>query len=589
MKKNGGTFKGFNPFTAIASMFKTARDADRYMRIMFDFMPVSASLCNRDHAIVDCNQAAVKMFNLTDKKELINNFEAFFPEYQPCGRPSRELAYEYMDRTFEEGYCRFEWEHLTTDGTVIPCEIIALRVEHTGEPLVVAYKFDLRDTKAAFAAMQKVEDDLRLALAVAEDSSKAKIEFLTNMNHELRTPMNGVMGFLRMAAQSESAVKQRAHIADAERSAKKLMKIINDVLDFTDIEDHKMKVNAEQFCLADVFNGIHELFAPAAKAKNLDFIMRLPSDVPELVIGDRHKLSKILANLIDNAVKFTEKGKISVRAAVKNKSGGNIEMSFYVRDTGIGIKPEQKKFMFEPCWQADASITRKNGGTGFGLTLSKHLATLLGGRIWVESEYEEGATFHFTAVFKLTNAMEVISRAAGEQNAEHSQETAETIIKESNNTDEPPEKLPEIALEADYRNVYWFDGVAHDPFNSQLLVVDDIEINQIIAEELLTGMGYAVDVANNGQEAIDMLAEKDYDAVLMDIQMPVMDGLTATTLIREDGKHKDLPIIAISAHAMDEDIEKSIAYGMNDHLTKPLDVEMLVGTLNKWLAPAYIT
>jgi len=215
-------------------------------------------------------------------------------------------------------------------------------------------------------------------------------------------------------------------------------------------------------------------------------------------------------------------------------------MCFNVQDTGIGLMPEQMKSLFTPFWQADTSLTRRYGGTGFGLALSKHMVTLLGGEIWVESEYEEGSTFYFTTRFA----------------------------------------LPAV--------LHGVDEQTHDPNNTHLLLVEDVEINQIIAEEMLMSIGYTVDIANNGQEALDMLAVRDYDAVLMDIQMPVMDGLTAARRIRGIDKHKDLPIIAVSAHAMTEDKERSLEYGMNDHITKPLDPDKLVYTLNKWIKPAYL-
>ena len=399
-------------------------------------------------------------------------------------------------------------------------------------------------------SLQNGQDELRLAIAAAEDSLKAKREFLDNMNHELRTPMNGILGFHRMALQTDMTEEQRRYITAADDSAKNLMEIINDIFDFTKIVDNKMMVDARLFKLPDVFNETLETYMPVINAKNLEFNMRLPSDMPEQIVGDPHKLKKILSSLIDNAVQFTEKGKITVRAKITEQTNHHIEMCFYVRDTGIGIKPEQMKSLFDPFWQADTSLTRAHGGIGFGLPLSKQLAALLGGKLWAESEYEEGSTFYFTARFSLSGASDLAA-----------DDTHTAVIPQAEAANEQ----------------------VHAPNNSHLLVVDDVEVNQMIAEEILKDNGYAVDIANNGQEALDMISVNDYDAVLMDIQMPVMDGLTAATKIREDGKHKNLPIIAVSAHAMEEDIEKSLAYGMNDHITKPINPEILFMTLNKWL------
>jgi len=521
---------------------------------MFDATPLSVSLWDMDGNILDCNRESAKLFDLEDKKDFMEHFYRLSPKYQPCGGRSIDMAHEYVQKAFDEGSCRFEWMHLSSGGEELPCEIILVRVEYKGKPTVAAYIRDLSELKATLAAMHKVEDDLRLALVFAEDNARAKDEFLDNMNHELRTPMNGILGFLRMASQAGTDVIQLKHIADAERSAKDLMHIIDDVLDFTEIEKNKMRMDVTKFKLSDILNNMRETYAPAARAKNLEFIVRLPQDLPELVIGDPMKLRKLLINLVDNAVKFTEKGKVTVRASVTKQTDSQVEMSFYVRDTGIGMKPEQMKSLFTPFWQADSSSTRKYGGTGLGLALAKHLAQLLGGKLWAESEYEEGSTFYFTARFSLPDASAISPY----------QESKTEPIKE--------EAVASEQIET--RN------------NMHLLLVDDAEINQMVAEALLTSMGYTVDTANNGQEAIDMIEAHEYDAVLMDIQMPVMDGLSATARIRESDKYKDLPIIAVSAHAMSEDKEKSLNSGMNDHITKPIDPDTLFETLNKWLQPA---
>jgi len=547
-----------NPLTAIVNAVTKARAAERYMKIMFDYTPLSASLWDTDYKIIDCNLEAARMFGLTDKNDFMERPQAFSPEYQPCGRLSRELAIEYIKKSFDEGPCRYEWVHLSANGEPIPCEIFTFKVEHKGRPIVAAYKRDLRETNAALDAMRKVEDDLRIALAAAENSARVKSEFLDNMNHELRTPLNGILGFLRMAAQADLIAEQRRHIRDAEKSAKDLLKIVSDVLDFTEIEEQKIRVSSELFWLSDVLDRVTEKYSDAIRAKDIDFNIRLSPDIPEQLIGDPGMLEKILASLIDNAVKFTERGKITVRASAKKKTDSSIELCFYVRDTGIGIKPEQIPLLFNPFWQADTSLTREYGGIGFGLPLSKHLAALLGGRIWAESEYEEGSTFYFTALCGVPGFVDLTRY-----------NIPAAVMHDEPAFDEPA-----------------YDEKSHDPNSPHLLVVEDVEINQLIAEDLLKGMGYSVDIASNGQEAIDMLAEKDYDAVLMDIQMPVMDGLTATARIREENKHRDLPIIAVSAHALVEDREKSLAYGMNDHIAKPIDPERLIFTLNKWLKPA---
>jgi len=520
---------------------------------MFNAMPLSGSLWDKELNIIDCNQESANLFHLSDKDEFKEKFLMLSPEYQPGGEASGDKAREHVKRAFDEGFCRFEWMHLSATGEYIPCEVILVKVENRGEPIVAAYIRDLSELDKTLNAMYKAQDDLGLALEAAEDNAKAKSEFLDNMSHELRTPMNAILGFLRMAARTDLSVEQRNYITEAESSAKKLLRIIDDVLDFTEIKDKKMKLSSIEFKLSDVFEEIIEAFVPAARSKNLELNMRLPLNTPDLIVGDPDKLKRILSSLIDNAIKFTEKGKIMVRADIKQLTESRVELSVYVRDTGIGIMPDQMPSLFDPFWQADTSLTRKQGGTGFGLPLSKHLAVLLDGRLWAESEYEEGSTFYFTARFKLPGVSDAIAQA----------HEVITCLPEYTNTDKMP----------------------YAPDNSQLLVVDDVEVNRIIAEELLTCMGYHVDIASNGQEAIDMIDTKDYNAVLMDIQMPVMDGLTATKKIRENGKHNNLPIIALSAHSLPEDMEKGLAFGMNDYITKPIDNNTLCTTLRKWIAP----
>jgi len=253
-------------------------------------------------------------------------------------------------------------------------------------------------------AICDARDDLRLALTVAEDNAKVKSEILTNMNHELRTSMNGVLGFLRLALMSKGSVAQQENILRAESSAKGLLMLIDKVLDFKDIESGKMRMNEESFNLSVMFNEISASFAIPVKVKGLVFSLSYPAGFPEKIIGDSHKLRRVLDFLVDNAVKFTNEGRVTVHAKSRSLDEEHIELEFCVSDTGIGIHPDQMKSLFDPFWQADASSTRKYGGIGFGLALSKHLVKMLGGKIWVISEPGKGSTFSFTAHFRIPAA-----------------------------------------------------------------------------------------------------------------------------------------------------------------------------------------
>ena len=252
--------------------------------------------------------------------------------------------------------------------------------------------------------MRKAEDDLRVALAVAEDSARTKSEFLDTMSHELRTPMNGVMGFLQIALSSPTLENQRETLKHAGDSANDLMKIINDILDYTEIESGRMKSAVVPFQISDIFSDLSKAFALRTKMAGLTLSISYPTDFPPVLVGDPHNLSRVLGNLVDNAIKFTKQGKVTVRANIKSIGVDKVEAVFKISDTGIGIKDEQMRYLFDPFWQADSSATRQYGGTGFGLALSKLLVTMLGGKIWVESVYDEGSTFYFTASFGLPAA-----------------------------------------------------------------------------------------------------------------------------------------------------------------------------------------
>ena len=395
-----------------------------------------------------------------------------------------------------------------------------------------------------FNDMRNVEADLRLARTVAEESVKAKGDFLANMSHEIRTPMNGVLGLLHLVAQTELTEKQQEYIRKAGVSAQNLLRIINDILDFSKIEAGKMEMEFIEFSLKEIFEEIDSMFASKLCESSLTFNILLPHDLPDTIIGDPLRLKQVLINLIANAIKFTQTGEINVQVQELEAESGHLRFEFSVQDTGIGMTCEQMGNLFTPFTQADTSITRKFGGTGLGLTICKNLVGMMDGEIWVESTVGEGSTFHFASCF--------IS---------------------------PPSEQPNRPCEEEIAPVVINSNIV----KGRILLVEDNEINQFIAQELLMAAGYLVDIANNGQMAIDMLESGQYELVLMDIQMPVMDGLTATKKIRENPAHRNLPIIAMSAHAMVSDIEKSLDSGMNDHLTKPVNPELLYSSLEKWL------
>ncbi len=555
------------------------------------------------------------------------------------------------------------------------------RDEHGYAQRVIGINLDIDDAK-------NMEHDLLLAKNSAEEATQAKSDFLANMSHEIRTPMNAIIGMSYLALETDLNNKQRNYIQKVHRSAESLLGIINDILDFSKIEAGKLNIEEVNFRLEDVMDNLSNLVGLKAEEKALELHFDISPDVPTSLIGDPLRLGQILINLGNNAVKFTESGgDVVIKVEIKESFSEQVELHFSIRDTGIGMTPEQQGKLFKSFSQADNSITRKYGGTGLGLTISKKLTELMHGDIWVESEAGVGSTFHFTALFgekehcvsprlpveadlgilrilivdDNSTAREILSTIlmgfgfqvdqanTGEQALDllkaadlnepydlvfmdwkmpgkDGVETTEEIQK-----NELIENVPTVIMVTAYgreelshaatiidisgfltkpvtasglldaillamgkdvvsdRHIAEKDDLAENAIESlqgaQVLLVEDNEMNQELAMELLTNNGLIITLAENGQEAVDALDTQSFDGVLMDCQMPVMDGYTATKTIRLQEKYKTLPIIAMTANAMAEDKARVIACGMNDHIAKPINVNAMFVTMAKWIKP----
>ena len=597
----------------------------------------------------------------------------------------------------------------------------------------------IKELDDARRAMLNMMEDLDEARSEAEDATKAKSEFLANMSHEIRTPMNAIMGMAHLAMKTELTAKQFDYLKKVDISAKSLLGIINDILDFSKIEAGKMDMESVDFQLEDTLDNISTLVGIKTQEKGLELLFKTDPSVPTALVGDPLRLGQILINLSNNAVKFTDAGEIVVAIELVKKDKAQVTLKFSIHDTGIGMTAEQAAKLFQPFAQADSSTTRKYGGTGLGLTISKRLAEMMGGEIWVESESGKGSTFGFTANFGLgkekakkryrpsqdLRGMKVLvvddnatSRAIlQEMLKSFSFEVSLTASGEEGiaeleaaSKDKPFElvimdwkmpgmdgieasrrikghkglrKIPPIILVTAYGReevMQQADEVGLEGFllkpvspsmlfdatmqafgeavpeisritqrkdqeaealkhiqGARLLLVEDNEINQQVAKEILEGAGLTVTIAANGLEAVSAVKENNYDAILMDVQMPVMDGYTATKTIRKwEGERKNaevgsrnvevatqngeggmkaqsskpkveeiedkgqntnsafriphsefkkIPIIAMTAHAMAGDEDKSLAAGMNGHVTKPIDPDQLFATLQKWIQP----
>jgi len=576
-----------------------------------------------------------------------------------------------------------EYRAVTKEGNIIWVVSKGAAVEYDESGVVVRMVGTVMD----ITERKLMEQELINSKEVAEEATQAKSDFLANMSHEIRTPMNAIIGMSHLALKTDLTTKQHDYISKVQSSSNALLGIINDILDFSKIEAGKLDMESVEFHLEEVLDNLANLVGLKAEEKDLELLFDIDKDAPTDLVGDPLRLGQILINLANNAVKFTETGEIVVKVAPVKVTDKKVELQFSVQDSGIGLTKEQSGKLFQAFSQADTSTTRKYGGTGLGLTISKKLSEMMGGKIWVESEPGKGSTFIFKAVFGLHSEKKIpllpepdlrgkrvlvvddnqtsreilqnmlesmsfkVSQAPSGEEAlseisriDKEGKSFEVVfmdwqmpgmngiatsrkIKEQDLTIQPKiimvtsygrgeiiRQSADVGLEGflvkPVSRSLLFDTIMRafgregtrvsssriekdkgaealkDIRGARILLAEDNEINQQVAQEILEQAALVVEIANNGLEAVEMAQKNQYDVILMDIQMPEMGGFEATKEIRNlESDTRNIPIIAMTAHAMAGDRKKSIEGGMNDHVVKPINPDELFSVLMKWIEP----
>lgn len=503
---------------------ESLRESEQRYRLLFERNLAGVFRCSLQGILLEYNDAGARILGYNSGADLV-------------GRPAMDIFFDPADKDLSD-------QKMVDHGTASSQEIRVRRKDGSTAWIMAnttmvngASGTEIEGTFVDITLLKQAEEQMRLAKEAAEAANRAKSEFLANMSHEIRTPMNGVIGMIDLALGTHLTAEQRDYLTTVKSSAGALLEIINDILDFSKIEARKLELDRVAFSVKDVVYATVKGFSVQARNKKLCLQCDFSADLPAMAIGDPGRLRQILMNLVGNALKFTDKGEILVH--VMRLHEGTLQFS--VSDTGIGISAEKQKTIFEAFVQADTSSTRHYGGTGLGLAIVSQLVALMQGRIWLESKPGSGSTFYFTARFGLATAIP---------------SKVEIQPGEERSAPAPAEKL-------------------------HILIADDNLVNLRLARSLLAKQGHSAVDVSSGREALAALEQQNFDLVLMDVQMPDMDGFETTKAIRAQERisQKHLPIVAMTAHAMIGDRERCLAAGMDSYVTKPVDATKLFSAI----------
>ena len=546
------------------------RESEQREHLHFQQTPLGVIEWNTAGRIVSWNPAAERIFGYSTAEAVGQHYSLIVPQAATTG-----IEQVRIDLFRRNGGERSTNENTTKDGRFILCEwySTALTAPNGNVVGVASLVEDVTERKIA-------EQEIIRAKEAAEAASLAKSQFVANMSHEIRTPMNGILGMTELALDTKLTPEQHEYLSMVKGSADSLLTVINDILDFSKIEAGRLEMESIEFDLRQCLEQAVNTLALRARQKNLALNCQIDSDVPSILVGDPNRLRQVLVNLIGNAVKFTEWGQVMVKVHADYPGSQAIRLHFAVQDTGIGIPIEKQAKVFESFTQVDGSMARRYGGTGLGLTITRRLIELMGGQIWVKSDVGQGSTFHFTVILSLPRTDMLAETSEANRDLEGAVRDVETAEKDQAILSHDSSIAEDDSLPADLSPLQQRQG------RLCILLVEDNRVNQQLAMRLLQKHGHQVVVAQHGKEALAFLERHEFDLVLMDVQMPEMDGFEATAAIRtkeqRDGGH--LPIIAMTALTLKGDRERCLAAGMDGYVLKPIRTQDLFSTIREVMA-----